>query len=270
MPSAKRWPIGWSDRWFALLRVPIRLDFLELHLASLSAERLHALASSRWTGRTWIASGLLDADCPSFGDRSNLPCIVNQAVHRLELAHRLGVSHVVLAAGQPRSAPGRSSQEAASDLRRVLVALYSTLTRLGIRLLLEPLSPRETACVHTLREGAEVIDGLPRKQFGLVHDLYHARTTGDDWAAVGRDSKALVDLIHVAGEERTLPRLEVDTWLRRQLELILSSDRLVPLSLEVGADALADVREVHASIASLRTWTENRFYQSRDENVSQH
>ena len=127
---------------------------------------------------------------------------------RLELARRLGAAGVIEV---PTFGPCRFDQgedEALEDelLVEGLKALAPEVARTGVKILIEPLTRKETHYMNRPEHGARIIAAVGAPGFALLSDFYHMQMEEDDVAAAMERFGGHTAYVHLAdGEKRTEP-----------------------------------------------------------------
>jgi hydroxypyruvate isomerase len=84
--------------------------------------------------------------------------------------------------------------------------LAPEVARTGVKLLLEPLTRKETHYLNRQGHGARIIDAVGEPGFALLSDFYHMQMEEADVARTLEQSGAHTAYVHMAdGEERTEP-----------------------------------------------------------------
>jgi sugar phosphate isomerase/epimerase len=127
---------------------------------------------------------------------------------RLELARQLGAIGVIEV---PTFGPCRFDQGTDPSLEdRLLVEglaqLAPDVDRTGVRILLEPLTRKETHYMNRQSHGARIVEAVGKPGFALLSDFYHMQMEEDDIArTLGRFGEHTA-YVHMAdGEKRTEP-----------------------------------------------------------------
>lgn len=233
------------------------IDYIELHLSSLSRDNIHRLLTPDWAGRTPIASGLVKPEDGCLLSLTSRKRVIAKIRERIDIAATMGVKHVVLAAGRARSIPdGMSMIEAQSMFRALLDSLILSLEEADVQLLIEPLNETETNFIHTLQEAYDIIHDVPPHRISLVYDLYHGRLSGERWRNQNTQATKRVKVIHIASRHRGLPHPFEDSWLSRELSDILSSGYSGYVSIEVDPKELNDLSGLEVSLRDMRRFLE--------------
>jgi sugar phosphate isomerase/epimerase len=127
---------------------------------------------------------------------------------RLELARQLGAMGVIEV---PTFGPCRFDQGTDHRLEDgLLIAglqkLAPEVARTGVKILLEPLTRKETHYLNRQGHGARIIEAVGEPGFALLSDFYHMQMEEADVARTLEQSGAHTAYVHMAdGEERTEP-----------------------------------------------------------------
>jgi sugar phosphate isomerase/epimerase len=127
---------------------------------------------------------------------------------RLELARQLGAMGVIEV---PTFGPCRFDQGTDPGLEdRLLIEglgqLAPDVSRTGVRILLEPLTRKETHYMNLQGHGARIIEAVGKPGFALLSDFYHMQMEEDDISKTLERSGAHTAYVHMAdGEKRTEP-----------------------------------------------------------------
>lgn len=132
--------------------------------------------------------------------------------HALEAAHRLGARHVVTVCGFGHVAVDRP-MERCHDF---FAALTEDARSLGVRVLVEPLSPVRAGAMTDPAEIAALVDGLDAPDvFGVMLDTGHLADSGTDPGAFFASWGRSCEEVQVRGPGSAPPRadLPLDEWL---------------------------------------------------------
>jgi len=127
---------------------------------------------------------------------------------RLKLAQQLGAMGVIEV---PTFGPCRFDQGTDPGLEdRLLVEGLAQLApdvgRTGVRILLEPLTRKETHYMNRQGHGARIIEAVGKPGFALLSDFYHMQMEEDDVSTTLQRFGGHTAYVHVAdGEKRTEP-----------------------------------------------------------------
>jgi sugar phosphate isomerase/epimerase len=127
---------------------------------------------------------------------------------RLELARQLGATGVIEV---PTFGPCRFDQGTDTRLEdgllvRGLKQLAPDVRRTGVKILLEPLTKKETHYMNLQGHGARIIESVGEPGFALLSDFYHMQMEEDDIAKTLAEFGGHTAYVHLAdGESRTEP-----------------------------------------------------------------
>ena len=127
---------------------------------------------------------------------------------RLQLAQALGAMGVIEV---PTFGPCRFDQGADPALEDGMLVeglkqLASDVSRTGVKILLEPLTRKETHYMNLQGHGARVIESVGEPGFALLSDFYHMQMEEDDIPRTLERFGAHTAYVHMAdGEKRTEP-----------------------------------------------------------------
>jgi sugar phosphate isomerase/epimerase len=127
---------------------------------------------------------------------------------RLELARQLGAMGVIEV---PTFGPCRFDQGTDTGLEdRLLIdglgQLAPDVSRTGVRILLEPLTRKETHYMNLQGHGARIIEAVGRPGYALLSDFYHMQMEEDDLSRTLERFGEHTAYVHMAdGEKRTEP-----------------------------------------------------------------
>ena len=127
---------------------------------------------------------------------------------RLELARQLGAMGVIEV---PTFGPCRFDQGTDPGLEdRLLVEglgqLAPDVSRTGVRILLEPLTRKETHYMNLQGHGARIIEAVGKPGFALLSDFYHMQMEENDVSRTLERFGEHTAYVHMAdGEKRTEP-----------------------------------------------------------------
>lgn len=127
---------------------------------------------------------------------------------RLALARQLGATGVIEV---PTFGPCRFDQGTDTRLEdRILVEglrqLAPEVGRTGVKILLEPLTRKETHYMNLQGHGARIVEAVGEPGFALLSDFYHMQMEEEDVARTLEQSGEHTAYVHMAdGEKRTEP-----------------------------------------------------------------
>lgn len=117
----------------------------------------------------------------------------------IEHARRLGCPRIVLGSGV-----GFPGQKRAQNLARLVGVFSQAVERAkgsGVKLILEPVNTRVDhpgALTDRTADAVTVARGVASDSFGILYDLYHSVTEGEDPAAELANAAGLVDYVQIA------------------------------------------------------------------------
>lgn len=127
---------------------------------------------------------------------------------RLEMARRLGAMGVIEV---PIFGPCRFDQGTDPDLEDGLLTsglgqLGPDVRRTGVKILLEPLTRKETHYMNRQGHGARIIEAVGQPGFALLSDFYHMQMEEEDISRTLKRFGGHTGYVHMAdGEKRTEP-----------------------------------------------------------------
>ena len=117
----------------------------------------------------------------------------------IEDARRLGVPRIVLGSGM-----GFPGQKRAQNLDRLVEVFTEAVERTkdsGVKLILEPVNTRVDhpgALTDRTADAVLVARGVNADTFGILYDMYHSLTEGEDPATELANAAGLVDYVQIA------------------------------------------------------------------------
>jgi sugar phosphate isomerase/epimerase len=127
---------------------------------------------------------------------------------RLELAQQLGAVGVIEVPVFGPCRFGQGTDPALEDgiLVKGLEQLAADVRRTGVRILLEPLTQKETHYMNLQAHGARILRAVGEPGFTLLSDFYHMQMEEDDIARTLKEFGEHTAYVHLAdGEKRTEP-----------------------------------------------------------------
>lgn len=177
---------------------------------------------------------------------------------RLETARRLGATGVIEV---PTFGPCRFDQGTDPGLEdRLLIEGLSQLapdvSRTGVKILLEPLTRKETHYMNLQGHGARIIEAVGKPGFALLSDFYHMQMEEDDISGTLERFGGHTAYVHMAdGEKRTEPgSLPFD--YRPGFRALKSHHYSGWLTVESGATDSPEAALARAREYVLRQWKE--------------
>ena len=176
-----------------LARVDARAIERALHSAGLAVA---ALA----TGTAYSADGLSFTH-PDAGVRR---AARERIADHCRLAARIG-GFVILGLVRGRVLPGVTREQAAAWMDEGVLAACEEGSRLGVRLLFEPINRYETDLVHTVEEALALLDRVRAPSLGLLVDTFHMNIEEADICESLRRAGARAHHVHAADSNRCYP-----------------------------------------------------------------
>ena len=168
--------------------------FQGLEVASL-AEKVGIQIAAIGTGAGWVRHKLSLADA----DRDIRSRALEFLSSMLQIATDLGAP-MIIGSMQGRSGPGVTKPEAKQYLREGLEQLDSQASRIGGKILYEPLNRYKTDQCNTLAQGSSMIGGLFCTK--LLADWFHMNIEESDMADAIRKAATAIGHIHFADSNR--------------------------------------------------------------------
>ena len=171
----------------------------------------------------------------------------------VEHAQRLGCPRIVLGSGV-----GFPGQKRAQNLERLAEVFTEAVRRTdgsGVRLILEAVNTRVDhpgALTDRTIDAVTVARAVDSDSFGILYDLYHSITMGEDPATELRNAAGVVDYVQIADVPgRGEPGSGGLDWAA-QLAVLRASGYAGPLGLEYfpsisSAESVKHIREIAAS-----------------------
>jgi hydroxypyruvate isomerase len=151
----------------------------------------------------------------------------------VEDARRLGVPRIVLGSGI-----GFPGQKRAQNLERLVEVFTEAVDRAkdsGVKLILEPVNTRVDhpgALTDRTVDAVTVARGVDSESFGILYDMYHSITEGEDPATELANAAGLVDYVQIADVPgRGEPGSGALNWAA-QLAVLRASGYSGPIGLE--------------------------------------
>ncbi|MEU4419596.1 TIM barrel protein [Actinoplanes sp. NPDC024001] len=169
----------------------------------------------------------------------------------VENARRLGCPRIVLGSGI--GFPGAKRAQNLDKLVEVFREAVSRTEGSGVKLVLEPVNTRVDhpgALLDRTAEAVAVARAVGADSFGILYDLYHSVTEGEDPAAVLADAGELVDYVQIADAPgRGEPGSGALDWAA-QLRVLRESGYDGPIGLEYfpTVDTVTSVRHIREKL----------------------
>lgn len=150
----------------------------------------------------------------------------------IERAAVLGMEKIIFGNGKARLRPGGAREECFSDFLRMICDLCRAK---GIRLVLEPLSPRYSNYINTLSQAAAVWEKVGRANFGIMADLRHMVGSADPYEDILRFQE-IIDHFHLdyplSYPERRVPKKTDGFDYRPFIEAVRRVERCNTVTVE--------------------------------------
>ncbi len=206
------------------------------HTALVERHGLPAEACNGFFPRDMILYPQGDTPAEADGILREIAAYVERGCSR---AARWGAQVAVLGSGTARRVPdGDAPREtrlaaAESHFARMLAVCGDVAERHGMRVAVEPLSRSETNFIHTVREGDRVARLSGHSSVGVMVDLFHAWSNGDDLAALSTVGDRLLHA-HIArpAPDRHAPTEADDETVTAWAAILRTCPSVERLSLE--------------------------------------
>lgn len=163
-----------------------------------------------------------------------------------ETAHRLGCPRIVLGSGI-----GFPGAKRAQNLERLVDVFSEAVRRTDIMLVLEPVNTRVDhpgALLDRTADAVTVARAVGSASFGILYDLYHSVTEGEDPATELANAAGLVGYVQIADAPgRGEPGTGALDWAN-MLSVLRASGYSGPLGLEY-----VPTRDTEASLKHIRS-----------------
>ena len=128
----------------------------------------------------------------------------------LARAQEVGAQIVVIGSGKARTIPeGYDRQKAIEQFCKVLSLCGDIAQKYDIRVVIEPLGPKETNLVNTVAQGKEIARLTNHSHVGCLVDFFHAYCANETMDAVSETTDPVWHAhIARANEDREVPRAE--------------------------------------------------------------
>lgn len=172
----------------------------------------------------------------------------------IENAQRLGCPRIVLGSGV--GFPGQKREQNLARLVEIFTDAVRRTQGSGVKLILEAVNTRVDhpgALTDRTADAVTVARGVNSDSFGILYDLYHSLTEGEDPATELRNAAGLVDYVQIADAPgRGEPGSGAVDWAA-QLAVLRASGYTGPIGLEYfptvpSAESVKHIREIAASV----------------------
>ncbi len=127
-------------------------------------------------------------------------------------AAAIGGKIAIIGSGSARMVPdGFSKEKAVEQFSEVLKICASEAEKVGMKIVVEPLSYGDTNFINTVAEGKELVKTINNKSIGCLVDFYHFGVNGEDISTVS-EPDGLLYHVHVArgDKSRAIPNPDTD------------------------------------------------------------
>lgn len=167
-----------------------------------------------------------------------------------QLIHHLGGHLVVFGSGRSRSIPeGVPFSEAFARLITVTQMICDVAQTYGLQVAVEPLRYEETNIIHTLTEGALLMQAADRKNAGLLADLYHMCANHEALTQI--DVVPKLSHVHISAVGRGVPVAEEAAYYQAFFDHLKASGYDGRVSIESRIQDFP--REAAAGLAVLKS-----------------
>lgn len=127
------------------------------------------------------SNGFLPRELKVTGDNVDYKALADYIERGMKKGADIGVKTVVFGSSGARNIPeGHSFDKAIRQLIYFLREICSPIcAKYGLRIVIEPLSKKETNIIHTVLEGGILISAVNKDNIGALGDLYHMYNAGD-------------------------------------------------------------------------------------------
>ena len=133
------------------------------------------------------ANCFLPASLPCVGPAVDQAALLAYAENTFSRAARIGIQCLVFGSGGARNVPaGFPVARAREQFVNLLLRLAPLADRASVTIAIEPLNPQECNFLHTLEEGAEIVEACRHERIRLLADTYHMGFSGEGPAGVRR------------------------------------------------------------------------------------
>ncbi len=173
--------------------------------------------------------------------------------HAVEHARKLGCPRIVLGSGV--GFPGKKRPQNLQKLVEVFSEAVERTRGSGVKLVLEPVNTRVDhpgALLDRTADAVTVARDVGSKSFGVLYDMYHSITEGEDPATELANAAGLVDYVQIADVPgRGEPGSGGVDWAQR-LAVLRASGYAGPIGLEYvptveSAASVAHIRSIAAT-----------------------
>jgi sugar phosphate isomerase/epimerase len=160
-----------------------------------------------------VANYFLPGSLKSTGPQANHEAILNYCATAFARAKKVGIGIIVFGSSGSRSLPEGFDRSRAELQFVALLAKMAPLAKAaGVIVAVEPLNKGETNFIHTVPDGARLVEPVDHPNIRLIADLYHMLRMGEPPQHIW-DARSLICHVHLAEkEERTPPGVAGDDF----------------------------------------------------------
>ena len=138
------------------------------------------------------ANCFLPASLPCVGPAVDEAALLKYAENTFSRAAETGIRCLVFGSGGARNVPaGFPVARAREQFVRLLQQLAPLAARASVTITVEPLNPNECNFLHTLAEGAEIVEACQHENIRLLADTYHMGFSGEGPETIRQHGKYL-------------------------------------------------------------------------------
>ena len=161
----------------------------------------------------YSANGFFPGDIKVTGPNADPKRAVRYSQTALKRAAALGIRILVLGSSGSRTIPeGFDRGEAEKQFVDFLKAIAPAAEEAGVIVALEPLQPKETNFINSVREGAQIAREAGSPNICVIADLFHMARVNEGPDAIIESADKLVHCHIAEVEERTAPGVKGDDF----------------------------------------------------------
>lgn len=136
-------------------------------------------------------------------------------------AESLGAKKIIFGSGAFRSYPESLSREKAYEMlvSFCINKVAPSAEKRKISVLIEPLRRGECNIINTIREGADLVEDVSNPFFGLMIDMFHMESNGENVSDIDRLFPQ-IEHVHICNPERELPVNKFSDYLCEGLGIL--------------------------------------------------
>ena len=147
----------------------------------------------------WSVNCFLPSSLKVTGPDVDIPALSAYVDRGMRRGAQLGVKKIVFGSSGARNLPeGFPYEKGIKQIFSFLQGIASPIAeKYGLLVVIEPLSPKDTNVIQSVREGAIIAAAVNRENVRLLADLYHVCQSGDTYEHI-RSMKGLLKHAHIA------------------------------------------------------------------------